>query len=80
MSVAQDSNTSKVKIFVRLLDEGTDVSRPTDALDLGNGLFKILPIPNYDPEEEIWEFPPGSVVRSERRQSEAGEYLLAVKP
>jgi hypothetical protein len=38
-----------VEIYIRLLDEGTECSRPTQALDLGNGLFKVLPTSNYDP-------------------------------
>jgi hypothetical protein len=79
MSAAMASNTSKarVRIYVRLLDEGTDVSRPTDALDLGDGQFELLPTSDYDAETETWEFPPGSVVRCEKRTGTQGEYLLA---
>ncbi len=79
MSGAMASNTSKdrVRVYVRLLDEGTDVSRPTDALDLGNGQFELLPTPDYDAENETWEFPPGSLVRCEKRSGAKGEYLLA---
>jgi hypothetical protein len=61
-----DSNTNKVKMYIRLLDEGTEVCRPTEALDLGNGLFKILPTAHYNSENEKWEFLPGSVVRGKR--------------
>ena len=78
MSAEMDSSINKV--FVRLLDEGTVVSRPTEALALGNGLFKILPTADYDPEDEAWEFPPGSIVRCENRKDSSGEYSLAVKP
>jgi hypothetical protein len=46
-----------VEIHIRLLHEGTECSRPTQALELGNGLFKVLPTSNYDPEDEVWEFP-----------------------
>ena len=67
-----------VEIYIRLLDEGTECSRPTQALDLGNGLFKILPTPNYDPANEVWEFPPDSIVRSATRRSEGEEFLLAI--
>ena len=67
-----------VEIYVRLLDEGTECSRPTQALDLGNGLFKVLPTPNYDPADEVWEFPPDSIVRSKIHRSEGKEFLLAV--
>jgi hypothetical protein len=59
--------TNRVKIYVRLIDEGTEVSRPTEALDLGNGLLELLPTPDYDSEGETWEFGPGSVVRCEKR-------------
>ena len=79
MSADLDTNTERTKIFVRLLGEGTEVSRPTEALVLGDGLFKILPIPNYDPEDEVWEFPPGSVVRCKTLRDHSGEYLLAAK-
>jgi len=73
-----DSTIKRVKIYVRLLNEGTEVSRPTQALDLGDGLFEILPTEGYDPEDETWEFPPGSVVRAELIEDVAGRYLLAV--
>lgn len=71
--------TNKVKIYVRLIHEGTEVSRPTEALDLGNGLLELLPTPGYDSEDETWEFRPGAVVRCEKRQGSSGEYLLAVR-
>jgi hypothetical protein len=67
-----------VVIHVRLLHEGTDCSRPTQALDLGNGLFKVLPTPDYDPSDEVWEFPPDSIVRSTVRQSQGTPFLIAV--
>lgn len=67
-----------VEIYVRLLHEGTECLRPTQALDLGNGLFRVLPTSDYDPLDEVWEFPPDSIVRSEIRRSESGKFLLAV--
>jgi len=76
-----DSNMGKtVEIHIRLLQEGTECSRPTQALDLGNGFFKVLPTPNYDPGDEVWEFPPDSIVRSQVRHSSSGEFLFAIKP
>jgi hypothetical protein len=81
MSEGMDSGTKKlVEIHVRLLDEGTEVSRPTFALDLGNGLFKIEATTDYDPQLETWEFLPGSVVGSELRWDESGQYRIAVEP
>lgn len=73
-----DSNISRVKIYVRLLGEGTEVCRPTEALDLGNGLFEVLPTAHYDTVNERWEFPPRSVVRGKRIEAAQDTYLLAV--
>jgi hypothetical protein len=67
-------------IYIRLLQEGTEVARPTQAVEIDNGLFKILATPDYDPHDEEREFLPGSVVRCESRQAPEGEYLLAVRP
>jgi hypothetical protein len=69
---------SVVEIHVRLLDEGTDCSRPTQGVVLGNGLFKLLPTDNYDPNDEHWEFVPGSIVRAKEVHNVDGAYLLAV--
>jgi hypothetical protein len=49
-------------------------------MELGDGLFRVLPTANYDPHDEVWEFPPDSIVRSEVRRSEDGEFLIAVAP
>jgi len=73
------SNSCRVKLFVYLLQEGTDVWRPTEAVPIGDGLFKILPTPDYDPEDEIWKFSPGSSVRCETRQDDSGQFV-ALKP
>lgn len=79
MSAASSKPKKKIKIFVRLLEEGTEVSRPAEALDLGNGLFRILATPTYDTEDERWEFPPDSIVRLEKHRDKGREYLLAVR-
>lgn len=75
-----DSNTNTVNIYVRLLGEGTEVSRPTQALYLGDGLFKVLATEHYDPDDEKWEFPPGSIVRATRIEQGRDAYLLATEP
>jgi hypothetical protein len=66
-------------IYIRLLDEGTEVFRPTSAEPLGQGVFKVLPTSNYNPQDEKWEFPPGSLVECEKRKLEGDEALVAVK-
>lgn len=66
-------------IHVVLLDEGTWCARPTECIDVGGGLFRLLPTPNYNSEDEHWEVPPGSIVRCKSIQGTSGEYLLAVR-
>jgi len=55
----------QVQIFMPLLNEGTTVSRPIVALDMGNNIYKILGTEQgegpYDLDEE-WLFPIGSCV------------------
>ena len=68
-----------IDISVQLLgnDEGT--FRWTKAIDLGDGTYKVLATPNYDPEEAIWEFPPNSIVGLRKGVYEGKEFLYAVK-
>lgn len=65
-----------VQIYVVLLEEGTDTIRPTQAIVVGEGLYKLLPTPKYDPEDEIWEFPPGSIVKAQVKRSYDGDVIL----
>jgi len=69
-------NRKKVEVYVVLLEEGTDTIRGTQAVDLGDGLYKLLPTPWYDPEDEIWEFLPGSVVRAKQSKDFHGHDIL----
>ena len=71
--------TNIVKIYVQLLDEGTPTVRGTDAITLGNNLYKVLATPYYNPEDEIWEFLPNSVVRCEVKNNLGEEILFAVE-
>ena len=63
MSVEMGSSIRTVEIFIPLLNEGTDVLRPTQALVLGPNEVQVHATPDYDPTVEEWEFPPGSKVR-----------------
>lgn len=63
MSAETGSSTNAVEIFIPLLNEGTDVLRPTQALVLGPNEVQVLATPDYDPAVEEWEFPPGSRVK-----------------
>ncbi len=76
MSAATASSTDHVTIFVRLLDEGTDVWRPVKAVRLSEATFRIED--EQVPEDEIWNFQPGEIVVAEHRASEDGAELIAV--
>ncbi|MEM7616892.1 MAG: hypothetical protein AAF195_00760 [Pseudomonadota bacterium] len=71
----------KITLYVHLLDEGTPTIRPTTAEILDDNLYKLLPVENYDPEDEIWEFLPGSIVSKEPISNIKGEsFFVAVVP
>jgi len=70
---------SFIELHVRLLNEGTEVFRPTRALKLGGGLFKLVAAPGYDSGGETWEFLPGTTVRVEFHHGSRGDFPLAVK-
>lgn len=76
MLAAVDSDT-KV-IYVQLLEEGTRVFRPTQGIRLEGEWFRLLPTDDYDPDDEVWEFPPGSTVRCELRRLNGEMALVAV--
>ncbi len=77
MSVEMGSSTSTVEIFIPLLNEGTDVLRPTRGLVVGSNEVQVLPTPNYDPTAEEWEFPPGTKVQCVREIRSGRELLVA---
>jgi hypothetical protein len=56
MPAHRDTDTEAM-IYVRLLDEGTDVWRPVRATVLPDGTFRLLEPNCYDPNAETWEFP-----------------------
>ena len=70
---------SAATVYVRLLDEGTDVFRPTLADRTSGGFYKLRPTDDYDPEDEHWEFWPGQVVRCGLIKLHGGERLVAVE-
>ena len=67
------------KVYVQLLREGTDTWRPTLGERLGPATYRLLPTPNYDPDDEVWEFLPGTLVECEERTLSAGRVLVAVR-
>ena len=71
----------RVSIYVYLLDEGTDVWRPVEAIPLENGIYRIVS-ENSDTEDERWQFTTGDVVRCVHKtlhDTEPRECLVAVE-
>jgi hypothetical protein len=68
-----------VDVWVILLDEGTDTAKGTEAIELDNGLYKLLPTSDYDPEDEIWEFLPGSIVKCIEAKDHKGNSILLAR-
>ena len=63
MSAETASSTNVIEIYVPLLNEGTDVLRPTKGRVVGKDAVEVVAATRYDPSIEEWEFPPGSRVR-----------------
>ena len=78
MSAATGSSTDRTVVYVRLLGEGTDVFRPAAADPCGPSVVRLLVPEDYDPEDEDWEFKPGTTVRVERRSLSGEDVLVAV--
>lgn len=67
-------------VYVDLPEEETSTMRPTKAEILGDNRYKLLPTDRYDPENEVWEFLPGSIVTCVKVRTDDGQtVLLAVK-
>lgn len=69
----------RTKIYIQLLGEGTKVYRPVPSLKLGDKLYKIEGFDIYDPDDEIWEFAPGSIVIIEEQKHNRETILVAVQ-
>ena len=64
-------------IYIHLLDEGTVVVRPTQGELLGSDIYRVLATTDYNPEDEYWQFPPGSIVRCVIEKRDNEELLVA---
>ncbi len=67
------------EVYVALLDEGVNVWRPALALPVDETTYVLLRPDDYDPDDETWEFPPGSIVACETRRVRDGEIFAAVR-
>lgn len=67
-------------IYIQQFEEGTPTYRPVPAIKLYNKNVYILKGEDiYDPEDEVWEFKPGTHVIAEKRKLSDGMFLIAVK-
>jgi len=66
--------TERVRIHIRLLDEVVHVWRPVDAEHVEGDQYRVL---GQIPEDEVWEFQPGDVVRCQPRSFADNETGLA---
>ena len=64
-------------IYVALLGEHSGSWRPVLAERRAGDTFMIIS-KNDDPEQELWQFPSGSLVRCEARELAEGMRLVAV--
>ncbi len=76
MLAAMDSSIERT-VYVRLLNEGTDVYRPTNAVFKEPDIYFLKSPAGYDPEDEHWEFLPGSSVKCVERVLADGCVLVA---
>ena len=71
------SFTSEIVLYIPLLDEGTDVLRPTKGIIVEPGVVRVIATKDYDPDIEQWEFPPGTTVRCASEVRGGREVLVA---
>jgi hypothetical protein len=76
MALATDNT---ITIYIRLLNEGTLVFRPVQAVQVAENIYKILATTDYDPDIEEWEFPPESVVACRLEKRDGKHILIADK-
>lgn len=55
------------EIYVKLLNEGTEVYRPVLAKRINESVYFIPDTAIHDVDDETWEYPPGSRVQVTQR-------------
>jgi hypothetical protein len=67
------------KIYIQLLNEGTKVYRPVSAFEIGNNVYEVQDREIYNPDDEVWEFIPGTFVIVEEQNHDGEIILVAIK-
>lgn len=73
------TNEEDFQIYVQLLDEGTVVYRPVPARKISSSICVLEGADLYDPDNEVWEFLPGTQVIVEEKEFSDGTHPVAVK-
>ncbi len=53
--------------------------RPVPAYKIKDRIYKVQGFDIYDPEDEVWEFPPGTLVLVEEQKDDGETVLVAIK-
>lgn len=67
------------KIYVQLLGEGTIAYKPVDAIKVTDNVYQIQDDELYDPNDEEWEFAPGTSVIVEEQILDGDKVLVAIR-
>jgi hypothetical protein len=66
-------------IFVKLLNEGTEVYRPVLSRIIKGNVYEVGGFEIHNVEDETWEFLPGTHVFVEEKKLQEGLCLVATK-
>jgi len=61
----------KTQIHIALLDEGTSTWKTVEAIEVESGFYKIVSV-NEEPDDELWEYQTGDVVRCKKKKFSDG--------
>ena len=67
----------RTTVYVGLVDEGTDVWRPTVAYRLSETVY-VLSNENFDADTETWTVAPGSLITVANQETRTGVIPVAV--
>ena len=70
-------NPNTTEIYIQLPED--EAARPTQGRMIADNIYEVLPTPDYDPEDEDWEFVPGTIVRCDERDFRGKKYVLAIE-
>lgn len=77
-----NAETKEKTIYVYHLDEGVDVWRPVQAVQVRENVYEIIS-ENPDPEDEKWQFSKGDLVKckfkSLAKTTVYQDYLVAIE-